>query len=173
MYYIFLQKRMKFLEYFLTIFPDSSVTPKMHILEEHVVLFIQKWRVGLSMMGEQGAESIYARFNALERTYSLLPVEPSGGSACLNHPELACSTLNSWEIVCSLLSWVVRAYSGGWNHPELMRDRPAILAPCWIVWIKQVRLSHEFEVVQTCRTYSIHSVQQGVRTARWPLMISE
>ena len=40
------------------------------MLEDHVVPFIQEWRVGLGMMGEQGAESIHARFNALERTYS-------------------------------------------------------------------------------------------------------
>ena len=60
----------EFVGYYRETFSESSVTPKIHILEEHVVPFIHQWRVGLGMMGEQGAESIHARFNALERTYS-------------------------------------------------------------------------------------------------------
>ena len=35
-----------------------------------MVPFIRHWRVGLGMMGEQGAESIHARFNTLQRTYA-------------------------------------------------------------------------------------------------------
>ena len=35
-----------------------------------MVNFIKQWRVGLGLMGEQGAESIHTRFNQLERTYS-------------------------------------------------------------------------------------------------------
>ena len=46
------------------------MTPKLHMLEDHVVDFIKQWRVGLGLMGEQGAESIHTRFNQLERTYS-------------------------------------------------------------------------------------------------------
>ena len=48
----------------------ATVTPKLHMLEDHVVPFIRMWRVGLGMMGEQGAESIHSRFNTLGRTYS-------------------------------------------------------------------------------------------------------
>ena len=59
-----------FLGYYRSTFPESTVIPKLHMLEDHVVPFIREWRVGLGMMGEQGAESIHARFNALERTYS-------------------------------------------------------------------------------------------------------
>ena len=40
------------------------------MLEGHVVPFIREWRVGLGMMGKQGAESTHAYFNALERMYS-------------------------------------------------------------------------------------------------------
>jgi hypothetical protein len=47
-----------------------SITPKLHILEEHVVPWMRKWQFGLGFMGEQGAESIHARFNTLQRTYS-------------------------------------------------------------------------------------------------------
>jgi hypothetical protein len=31
------------------------------------------WRVGFGVIGEQGAESIHARFNSLRRTYSTIP----------------------------------------------------------------------------------------------------
>jgi hypothetical protein len=60
----------EFLSYYRSNFPEATITPKLHMLEDHVVPFIRAWRVGLGMMGEQGAESIHARFNALQRTYS-------------------------------------------------------------------------------------------------------
>ena len=60
----------EFLHYYRLTFPESSISPKLHIFEEHVIPFITQWRVGLGIMGEQGAESIHARFNTLERTYS-------------------------------------------------------------------------------------------------------
>ena len=39
------------------------------MLEEHTVAWVQKWHVGFGLLGEQGAESIHAKFNALHRTY--------------------------------------------------------------------------------------------------------
>ena len=51
-------------------FPNATVFPKLHMLEDHIVTFIQLWRVGLGMLGEQGAESIHTRFNQLEWTYA-------------------------------------------------------------------------------------------------------
>ena len=59
----------EFLKFYRHTFPNSSITPKIHMLEDHVVPFIRKWRVGLGMLNEQGAESIHARFNTLQRTY--------------------------------------------------------------------------------------------------------
>ena len=59
----------EFLRFYGHTFPDSSISPKLHMLEDHVVPFIRKWRVGLGMLNEQGAESIHARFNTLQRTY--------------------------------------------------------------------------------------------------------
>lgn len=50
-------------------FPHASVLPKMHFLEEHVVPWIRKWGVAPGMMGEQGAESIHARFKRIEMSY--------------------------------------------------------------------------------------------------------
>ena len=54
-------------------FSDCTVTPKMHILEEHVLPFVRKWSVGCGFLGEQGAESIHAYFNILNRTYCSIP----------------------------------------------------------------------------------------------------
>jgi len=49
------------------------VLPKMHILEDHVVPWIRRWRVGFGFMGEQGAESIHAYFNSLKSSYRGIP----------------------------------------------------------------------------------------------------
>lgn len=40
------------------------------MLEDHVVPWVKKWRVGCGMMGEQGAESLHAQFNTTERAYN-------------------------------------------------------------------------------------------------------
>ena len=63
----------EFIRYYRATFPEASITRKLHIFEDHVVLFIRQCRVGLGVMGEQGAESIHNRFNVLERTYSNMP----------------------------------------------------------------------------------------------------
>ena len=49
-----------FLSYYCSQFSSSTVTPKLHMLEELVVPWVQKWRVGIGLLGEQGAESIHA-----------------------------------------------------------------------------------------------------------------
>ena len=49
---------------------NISITPKLHILEDHVVPWMREWQQGLGVMGEQGAESIHAQFNVLRRTYN-------------------------------------------------------------------------------------------------------
>ena len=60
----------EFLHYFRWTFPDSSITPKMHMLEDHVVPLIRKW---MGMLNEQGDESIHVRFNTIHRTYGSMP----------------------------------------------------------------------------------------------------
>ena len=42
----------------------------MHLLEDHMVEWISSHQAGYDLMGEQGAESIHAKFNSLIRTYS-------------------------------------------------------------------------------------------------------
>ena len=49
-------------------FPGAVVTPKFHMVEKQVVPFLQRWRLGLEFMGEQG-ESIHSQFNNLETIY--------------------------------------------------------------------------------------------------------
>ena len=51
-------------------FPESTVLPKMHILEDHVIPWLQKWQVGSGIMGEQGAESIHSHLRKLEEQYN-------------------------------------------------------------------------------------------------------
>ena len=41
----------------------------MHILEDHVVPWIRRWRLASGLMGEQGAESIHAHIMKLERVH--------------------------------------------------------------------------------------------------------
>ncbi len=50
-------------------FPHATVIPKMHMLESHVVEWLREWKVGLGLMGEQGAESIHNYFNNLKVSY--------------------------------------------------------------------------------------------------------
>ena len=63
----------EFIRYYRATFPEASIMCKLHMFEDHVVLFIRQCRVGLGVMAEQGAESIHNRFNVLERTYSNMP----------------------------------------------------------------------------------------------------
>ena len=39
------------------------------MLEDHVIQWLKKWRVGCGCMGEQGTESVHANFNSMERAY--------------------------------------------------------------------------------------------------------
>ena len=65
------------MEFYREKFPENSITPKMHMLEEHVHEFINKWKIGLGMYAEQGGESIYPEFNNLYKIYSSVPCKQS------------------------------------------------------------------------------------------------
>ncbi len=47
----------------------GRITPKLHLLESHVVPSVKRFGIGLGMLGEQGGESIHAEFNLLARTF--------------------------------------------------------------------------------------------------------
>ena len=61
-----------FLSCYRQSFPDETITPKMHMLEDHAVSMMTRWQCSLGLHGEQGAESIHNLFNVLERTYANL-----------------------------------------------------------------------------------------------------
>lgn len=63
----------KFMDLYKDVFPHATVTPKLHMLEDHVVPFLAKWKVGFGFLGEQGAESVHARFNSIRRNYVNIP----------------------------------------------------------------------------------------------------
>ena len=54
-------------------FPHATVTPKLHILEDHMVPWLQRWKVGFGLLDEQGAESIHAKFNTLKDNFRTIP----------------------------------------------------------------------------------------------------
>ena len=57
-------------------FPTCSITPKLHMLEDHMIPFIKRWRTGAGIYGEQGIESLHNEFNKLDpRFASLKPAE--------------------------------------------------------------------------------------------------
>lgn len=45
--------------------PHQSITPKLHLLEDHIVPFIRRWHAGPGYLGEQGGESVHKEFNIL------------------------------------------------------------------------------------------------------------
>ena len=69
--YVLIEKRIEdFLTFYRQQFVGISITPKLHMIEDHMVDFLRKWRVGCGLLGEQGAESIHIKFNELHRNYS-------------------------------------------------------------------------------------------------------
>ena len=62
-----------FMAFYRWHFPNATVLPKMHFMEARVANWLEKWNVGLGFMGEQGAESIHAFFNDIERSYLNMP----------------------------------------------------------------------------------------------------
>ena len=59
-----------FVAYYRSSFPTDNFFPKLHMMEDHIIPWIQRWRVGCGIMGEQGAESLHASFNNTERAYN-------------------------------------------------------------------------------------------------------
>lgn len=59
-----------FMEFYQKNFPQSTVIPKMHLLEDHTVPFLRWWHIGAGLMGEQGQESIHAHLNKVEANFN-------------------------------------------------------------------------------------------------------
>ena len=58
------------MKFYRETFRKATVLPKMHMLEAHMVPWLKQHRVGLGLMGEQGAESIHATVNTIKKAYA-------------------------------------------------------------------------------------------------------
>lgn len=56
--------------YFREKWPGETITPNIHILEDHAVPFLKSWKTGCGVYGEQGGESIHHHFNTMARNYN-------------------------------------------------------------------------------------------------------
>lgn len=52
-----------------TTYPKATVIPKMHLLEDHMKEWLERFHVGTGLMGEQGAVSIHSHLNDLQDRY--------------------------------------------------------------------------------------------------------
>ena len=66
----------QFLHDYRELCPQSTVFSELHHLEEHIVNFVPKWKIGPCMMGEHGGESIYHQFNLLGNRFSSISILP-------------------------------------------------------------------------------------------------
>ena len=57
------------LAYYRESFPETSITPNMHMLEDHTIPWLEQWQCRLGFHGEQGLKSGHAEFNSLKVTY--------------------------------------------------------------------------------------------------------
>ena len=59
-----------FMQYLRLNYPEASISPKLHLLEDHVVTFVKKWHCGLGFYGEQGRENIHHDFKRIKQRYN-------------------------------------------------------------------------------------------------------
>ena len=45
-----------FVRYYRATFQTATFIPKLHMLEDHLIPWVKRWRIGCGCMGEQGAE---------------------------------------------------------------------------------------------------------------------
>ena len=55
-----------FVRYYRTTFQIAPFIPKIHMLEDHLIPWVKRWRIGCGCMGEQGAESLHAALTTLK-----------------------------------------------------------------------------------------------------------
>ena len=62
----------EFMTFFRESFPQATVPIKMHVLEDHAIPWAKSFHVGFGLLGEQGAESINAKFTRLSLSYTAI-----------------------------------------------------------------------------------------------------
>lgn len=55
----------------------KTVTPKLHLLEQHLVPLVKRFGIALGLLGEQGGEGIHHHFNELEVRANISKVKTS------------------------------------------------------------------------------------------------
>ena len=50
--------------------PETIISPKLHMIEDHIVPLLLRWNVGCGFLGEQGGEFIHKRINGMKQRYS-------------------------------------------------------------------------------------------------------
>ena len=50
-------------------FKGESITPKLHLLEDHVCRFLREWGFGFRLYGEQGMECLHNTMNQLVKPF--------------------------------------------------------------------------------------------------------
>ena len=62
-----------FMTFLRSDFPDIKISPKLHMMEDHVIPFIRRWGAACGFYGEQGGESIHQTINNMKRNYNCMP----------------------------------------------------------------------------------------------------
>ena len=62
-----------FMSYLREKFPDESTTLKLHLLEDHLVESLSKYRFGCGLFGEQGVESIHHKIKEICGRFRHMP----------------------------------------------------------------------------------------------------
>ncbi len=68
-----------------------SVTVKCHILEDHIIPWLERYPFGLGLLGEQGTESVHAVINRIKRNYQALPSEEKRLQTIVEEHSLRCA----------------------------------------------------------------------------------
>ena len=100
----------KFAAFYRSTFPEETSPPQFHMLEDHVVSFIKKWKFSLGLFGEQGGESIHHEFKLFEQTNIF--VKP------------ASERLNAWTTLRCGQSWRSRRRD---KEPEKESERGCLI----------------------------------------------
>ena len=58
------------MSFFKLTWPNDSIPPKMHMLEDHMIPFLSKWHYACDMYGEQGGESIHKSIKSTQGSFS-------------------------------------------------------------------------------------------------------
>ena len=107
----------QFMGFFREYFPEAAVPIKMHVLEDNATPWANLNHVGCGLLGEQGAESIHAKFTRLGLAYtavtdkvqhllcivkehlkSIAPQVVAGCSMCFERVDLQCLTGGTTEL---------------------------------------------------------------------------